>query len=243
MIDLLPAQPLPLAQLLLSLCQTQVWVEGRERLPRGAALIISNHRSFLDAPVLLAGLNRPVRLACHYYLTQVPLLRDIALGLGCIPLQQRPHKQIHFFREAEATLGQAGYVGLFPEGAERIASLSSPGEIGSFQPGFAHLALASQVDPLPIVPVAIRVRQEWQAPGIPLPVFRLFDQTEPMFQGNGGHPVVIYREVHLSIAEPIWIGQADRPKDRHRRQQKIQDLVARAEALVAGSLHPSAQSV
>jgi 1-acyl-sn-glycerol-3-phosphate acyltransferase len=228
--------PVNLAQTLLSFCQTRVWVQGREHLPQGSAIIISNHRSFLDAPVLIAALSRPVHFACHYYLSQVPGLREIALGLGCIPLQQGSRQQIHFFREAELSLRQQEMIGLFPEGAQQIARPTLAHEIGAFQPGFAYLALRSQVDPLPIVPVAIRVHQEWQAPDIPMEMFRLFDTTEPMFQRQGGHPVVLYRDVELMILPPIWIGSSERQLVGQERISHIQSLIDHTQGLLQQQL-------
>ncbi len=217
-----------LAQVLLGLFQTEVWVEGKERVPQGPLLVVSNHRSFLDAPVLIAGLNRPIRFACHYYLSQVPLLREVALALGCIPLQQGSGSQLAFFRQAQATLAAGGGVGIFPEGAEQITRETSPQDLGWFQPGFAHLALAAGVDPLPILPVAVWAQQEWRAIDIPMAFFRWFDPTEPRFQRPGGHPVVIYRQVVVRVGSPLWVGGAGRSTCRQERLQLIQELTAAA---------------
>lgn len=217
-----------LAQVLLGLFQTEVWVEGKERVPQGPLLVVSNHRSFLDAPVLIAGLDRPIRFACHYYLSQVPLLREVALALGCIPLQQGSGPQLAFFRQAQATLAAGGAVGIFPEGAEQMTRKTLPQEVGRFQPGFAHLALAAGVDPLPILPVAVWAQEEWRAIDIPMAFFRWFDPTEPSFQQPGGHPVVIYRQVVVRVGSPLWVGGAGRSTCRQERLQLIQELTAAA---------------
>ncbi len=225
-----------LAQILLALCGTQVWVRGREHLPAGAAVIVSNHRSPLDAPILIQALNRPIRFACHYYLTQVPGLREITLGLGCIPLSQGRRNQVRFFRKAESHLRHQECIGLFPEGADRIARPSSAVEIGAFQSGFAHLALRSQVDPLPIVPVVIRVDEEWTAPAVPLRFFRWFDDSEPLFQRLGDHPVVIYRTVSVIIAPPLWISAQERGLPDQARTLYIQNLTHNTQKLLQGLL-------
>ncbi len=217
-----------LAQVLLALCQTEVWVEGKERVPQGPLLVVSNHRSFLDAPILIAGLDRPIRFACHYYLSQVPLLREMALALGCIPLQQGSRPQIHFFRQAQASLAAGVGVGIFPEGAEQITRATSPQELGQFQPGFAHLALAATVDPLPILPVAVWAQEEWRGVDIPMAFFRWFDPLEPRFQQEGGHPVVLYRRVVLRVGSPLWVSGEQRHRSRRERIQVIQELTAAA---------------
>jgi len=217
-----------LAQSLLSLFQTEVWVEGGERIPAGPLVVVSNHRSFLDAPVLIAGLDRPIRFACHYYLSQVPLLREVALALGCLPLKQGSRQQIHFFRQAQASLATGVGVGIFPEGAEQITRATSPQELGPFQPGFAHLALAAAVDPLPILPVAVWAQEEWRGVDIPMAFFRWFDPSEPRFQQEGGHPVVLYRRVVLRVGSPLWVTGKQRHGSRRERMQVIQELTAAA---------------
>ncbi|MGY2881778.1 lysophospholipid acyltransferase family protein [Thermostichus sp. OS-CIW-28] len=223
-----PPDPRTLAQLLLTLFQTEVWVEGKEHVPAGPLVVVSNHRSFLDAPVLIAGLDRPIRFACHYYLAQVPLLREITLALDCIPLKQGSRQQIHFFRQAQASLAAGVGVGIFPEGAEQITRETSPGEVGRFQPGFAHLALAAAVDPLPILPVAVWAQEEWRGVDIPMAFFRWFDPTEPRFQQEGGHPVVLYRRVVLRVGPPLWVSGKQRQGSRRERMQVIQELTAAA---------------
>jgi hypothetical protein len=121
-----------LAQLLLTLFQTEVWVEGKEHVPAGPLVVVSNHRSFLDAPVLIAGLDRPIRFACHYYLAQVPLLREIALALDCIPLKQGSRQQIHFFRQAQASLAAGGVWGSSQKGRSRSPVRPRLGRWGGF---------------------------------------------------------------------------------------------------------------
>ncbi len=228
--------PLQLAELLLTLCNTQVWVQGRHLLPPGPAIIISNHRSFLDAPLLMAALGRPIQFACHYYLTQVPGLREIVQGLGCIPLKQGCANQVHFFRQAEHHLHQCGSIGIFPEGARQITRGCSPAEMASFQAGFAHLAYRSHIDPLPIIPVSIQVQQEWLAPPLPLALFRWVDPTEPMFQGEGSHPVVIYEDVSVTIGKPLWVRQEDRAARGAEKQRQIHLLTDKAYQTVQENL-------
>ncbi|WP_318528530.1 1-acyl-sn-glycerol-3-phosphate acyltransferase [Plectonema radiosum] len=48
-----------------------------ERIPQDASvLVVSNHRSFMDAPVLMEALSNPIRFACHHYMGQVPIMRS-----------------------------------------------------------------------------------------------------------------------------------------------------------------------
>jgi 1-acyl-sn-glycerol-3-phosphate acyltransferase len=218
-------KPVDLAQGILSLFQTRVCVRGREHLPSGPLLAIANHRSFMDALVVMAALQRTVHFACHYYMTQVPGLREFVTQLGCIPLERQGRSQAQFFQAAETMLQQQQAVGLFPEGAQAMACRSTPNRLAPFQRGFAYLALRSQVNPLPLVPLAIRVRDEFMPPDLPLFLFRWFDPNEPMFQGNGGHPVVIYRQIDVEIAPPIWVTTSLRQDARRGRAKACVDTL------------------
>ncbi len=56
--------PLHLSHGLLTATGTKVSIRHRERIPStGAMLVISNHRSFLDAPILMTAIGRSVRFA------------------------------------------------------------------------------------------------------------------------------------------------------------------------------------
>ncbi len=112
------AQPLQFSRLLLAALGTRLYTQHQDRIPQaGPVLIVSNHRSFLDAPLLMAALNRPIRFACHHYMGQVPVMRDIVEKMGCFPLDLPEHRQQTFFNQAVQLLRSQQVVGLFPEGA------------------------------------------------------------------------------------------------------------------------------
>lgn len=90
--------PLTLSYLLLSSLGTQISVSYPERIPpTGGLVVVSNHRSFMDAPVLMAALRQPIRFACHHYMGQVPVLRELVNALGCFPLDSPEQGQRFFF--------------------------------------------------------------------------------------------------------------------------------------------------
>jgi 1-acyl-sn-glycerol-3-phosphate acyltransferase len=147
--------PLLFSRQLLAGFGTQAFFHYQNRVPReSAVLVVSNHRSFMDAPLLMAAIDRPIRFACHHYMGQVPVMRDIVTRLGCFPLDVPEQRQQSFFHQAGKLLQTQQCVGVFPEGAQPMVQLTQPGEMGTFQRGFAHLALRAPVADLAVLPVA-----------------------------------------------------------------------------------------
>lgn len=211
------AQPLQFSRLLLAALGTHLYTHHQDRIPRvGPVLIVSNHRSFLDAPLLMAALDRPIRFACHHYMGQVPVMRDIVEKMGCFPLALPQQRQQTFFDHAGQLLQTQQAVGLFPEGAAPMVKRTLPRQVGLFQRGFAHLALRAQVQDLVVLPVAIASDAEAINAAFPLKLLSLFDPSEPLFSQEGWHPMVIYQRVNLLVGRPQWI----RPVQREHYQGK-----------------------
>jgi 1-acyl-sn-glycerol-3-phosphate acyltransferase len=116
-----------MAHWLLALSQVRVSVHGQDRLPPHQPLVVvSNHRSIMDAPLLMSALGRPVRFACHHYMGQVPGLRNLVNALGCLPLNAPGKGQTAFFRRAMQALRAGEAVGIFPEGAAPMVHRTTP---------------------------------------------------------------------------------------------------------------------
>jgi len=216
--------PLEISQWLLALAGTRMYTFHQDRVPKdGAVLVVSNHRSFMDAPVLMAAMNRSIRFACHHYMGQVPVMRDVVKRLGCFPLGAPPERNQSFFQKAVCLLQAQQAVGVFPEGAEPMVKESAPARVGDFQRGFAHLALRAPVEDLAILPIAIASNEEMSNSAVPLRVLSFFDPSEPLFDQSGWHPMVVYQRVNVMVGRPYWI----RPSDRDDYQGKhARSLVA-----------------
>lgn len=200
-------------------------LHNEARLPKTPFLMISNHRSFLDAPLLVVAAQRTVRFACHHYMAQVPVMNNVVKALGCFPLDHPSQRGRTFFKQATRFLSSQESIGLFPEGAGPMVDIPAPNQVGAFHRGFAHLALRVPVETLKIVPAAIFAIEEKHQDTVPFKVLSLFDPTEPLFNQPGRHPAVIYREVVVSIGEPItiadWVRQGYHGK---RAGQVVSDL-------------------
>ncbi|MBE7382117.1 MAG: 1-acyl-sn-glycerol-3-phosphate acyltransferase [Leptolyngbya sp. SIO1E4] len=228
-------EPLELSQGMLRLIGTRLSVEGRHHIPTRAPLIvISNHRSPLDAPALMAALECNVAFACHQYMANVPVLRDVVDQFGAFPLGT-PRQ---FFYQACRRLRHRHAIGLFPEGAKPMVTVQPPRLMNPFQRGFAHLALRAPVSPLAVLPVALVSDDEGFESPIPLKLLGWFDPSEPLFQQTGGHPIVFYRKLTIKIGTPIWITPHDRRNYQGRQgSQQAQQLTEACWTAVHDLLH------
>lgn len=243
---MVPQTPLVLSHLLLSSLGTQVSLDYAERIPQdGGLIVVSNHRSFMDAPLLMTVLSQPIRFACHHYMGQVPVLREIVMALGCVPLDSASQKQ-QFLRQASQLLQSRQTVGIFPEGAQPMVQQTVPNQVGAFQRGFAHLALRTDKSTQPdrpeadgltrsprqdlavsptqnvaVLPVAIAAREESVCPAIPLPLLGLFDPSEPLFQQLGWHPLVLYHQVRVLVGRPYWVTPSQRQMYRGKQGKTV----------------------
>jgi 1-acyl-sn-glycerol-3-phosphate acyltransferase len=214
--------PLLFSRQLLAGLGTQAFFHYQNRVPReSAVLVVSNHRSFMDAPLLMAAIDRPIRFACHHYMGQVPVMREIVTRLGCFPLDVPEQRQQSFFHQAGKLLQTGQCVGVFPEGAQPMVQLTQPGEIGTFQRGFAHLALRAPVADLAVLPVAIVPQTETAQAALPLRFLSLFDPSEPLFKKPGAHPMVIYQRVDILVGQPVWITDSQRQAFQGRQAKPM----------------------
>ena len=209
---------------------TKIFRYYENRIPQNSPmLVVSNHRSFMDAPILMAAVERPIRFACHHYMGQVPVMREIVTGLGCFPLEAAPSRQQSFFHQALKLLQENQAVGVFPEGTDPMVNFTKPNGITDFQRGFAHLALRADVGSdtvkpikdLVILPVAISSIEETSSAAVPLRLLSLFDPTEPLFNQNGWHPLVIYRRVAVLIGRPYRITASMRQQYQGKQAKTV----------------------
>jgi hypothetical protein len=84
---------------------------------------------------------------------------------------------------------------------------TQPHQIGKFQRGFAHLAYKMPFDNLVVLPIAIASLSETILPTIPIRWLTTFDASEPLFERDDLHPMVIYHRVNLLFGRPYLINQ------------------------------------
>lgn len=123
-------------------------VLGREHIPtRGAAVIASNHCSYLDPPVMGGACNRRiVHFMARDTLLSNPIARWFFPRVGVIPLD-RTKGDLGALKKALASLKEGRVVGLFPEGTR-----SPDGQLHEAKGGIGFLIAKGDV---PVVPMHI----------------------------------------------------------------------------------------
>ena len=141
-------------------------VEGKEAVPpKGPLIVVSNHISNADVPLLTMTLPRKLFFMAKEGLFNGRIISSILDGLGVYPLK-REGSDIVAARWALRLLELDGALLIFPEGTRsRTASMNEAG------PGVGYLALKSQA---PVLPVAItgteKVPAMWR---VPFPLCRM----------------------------------------------------------------------
>jgi 1-acyl-sn-glycerol-3-phosphate acyltransferase len=122
----------------------------------GAALLVCNHVSYMDALLLSAAIPRPARFVMYYKIFNIPVLRWIFRTAKAIPIagvHEDAALMQRAFDEIDAALAEGELVCIFPEGA-----LTKDGEIAPFKHGVEKILerAAANGQPVPVVPLALR---------------------------------------------------------------------------------------
>ena len=122
----------------------------------GAALLVCNHVSFMDALVLGACIPRPARFVMYYKIFNIPVLRWIFKTAKTIPIagaREDPEVMARAFDAVDAALAEGELVCIFPEGA-----LTPDGQIAPFRPGMEKIMqrAAARGQQVPVVPLALK---------------------------------------------------------------------------------------
>ena len=224
-----------LARLVLKFFNVQHEILYAERIPlNDSVIVISNHRSFLDAALLLEVLPYSLRIACHHFMGQTPGLKQFVSLLNCFPLSPQNQGQQHLFRTAQSLLDSDQSIGIFPEGAVPMVETTAPNQVGNFYRGFAHLAYRLKTHNITVLPIAIASLSETKYFTFPIKWLTHLDRSEPIFQREGLHPVLIYHRVKLLIGNPIKITLDDKQKYQGKQaKKKVLDLTNSCQRQIA----------
>lgn len=127
-------------------------VRGDEHIPtQGAAILVCNHVSFVDAVLLMAASPRPIAFIMDHRIFQIPVLGwlfKLAKAIPIAPQREDPAIYEQAFARARKVLEDGDLVCIFPEGA-----ITKNGELGEFKGGVMKLL---ETHPVPVVPLALQ---------------------------------------------------------------------------------------
>jgi acyl-[acyl-carrier-protein]-phospholipid O-acyltransferase/long-chain-fatty-acid--[acyl-carrier-protein] ligase len=196
----------------------RIRVEGRDNIPaKGGALFVCNHLSFVDAMLLLASTDRPVRFMVYKAMYEQVWVRPFARILGAIPISSelRPREMLRALKTASEAIQAGEVVCIFAEG-----QITRIGHLLPFRRGFERIMKDVEA---PIIPVALdgvwgsifsfdRGRFLWKLPRrIPYRVTVNFGQPLP----HTAAPFEVRQRVQELLAE-AWEHRRAHMRPLHR---------------------------
>jgi 1-acyl-sn-glycerol-3-phosphate acyltransferase len=190
---------------------TSVTVIGRERLKKvsGPFVVVANHSSHLDTPLIFGALPRKLARylaagAAADYFFDVWWRRGLtALFFNAFPVR-RTTASSHTVN-ARSLLLRGIPLLIFPEGTR-----SKDGEFGAFKPGAAALALSCEVPVIPSALVGVHIAHprgtNWPRPGRPRvgivfgdPLYALPNESAFEFSARLRTEITRLRDTHTTV--------------------------------------------
>jgi 1-acyl-sn-glycerol-3-phosphate acyltransferase len=131
-------------------------VKGEEHIPaEGAAVLVCNHVSFIDAVLLMAASPRPIRFIMDHRIFRVPVLGwlfRLAKAIPIAPQKEDPAAYEEAFARAVQVLREGDLLAIFPEGA-----ITRDGSLQPFKGGVMKILEAARAEGIdaPVIPMAL----------------------------------------------------------------------------------------
>lgn len=130
-------------------CGIRVKVEGAENVPPGGSFVlVSNHRSYMDSPIVIPFIQLQFRFFAKSSVFYWPMIGYHLKQAGHLPVHyDNPGKSLKSMTDAARVIRQKGIsVLLFPEAGR------TTGELEPFKDGAAYVAIKAGV---PVIPMGI----------------------------------------------------------------------------------------
>ncbi len=174
-------------------------VSGQEHVPRsGGVLLIANHSSYSDPPIVGAACPRPVNFMAKADLFHIPLLAGFIRRTHAFPVA-RGSADRAALRRAVRLLRDGKVLLIFPEGTR-----SSDGRLKDLEMGAAFIALSGRAQ---VVPTAI------------VGADRLLPR---------GKPLLLPAKLRVRFGPPLDLSPFRGQRPTRRVLQQVTDLMAAA---------------
>ena len=135
-------------------------VRGDEHIPtQGAAVLVCNHVSFVDAVLLMSASPRPIRFLMDHRIFKVPVLGWLFKLAKAIPIAPRAEDPAAFeaaFAQAAQVLREGDVLGIFPEGA-----ITPDGTLQPFKGGVVKIVEQASADGVEVAVVPMALTNLW----------------------------------------------------------------------------------
>jgi 1-acyl-sn-glycerol-3-phosphate acyltransferase len=149
---IVPEYLLRFVAFMLTRCVYRFRIRGDEHIPlKGAAILVCNHVSFVDAVLLMAASPRPIRFLMDHRIFAQPVLGwlfRLGKAIPIAPQKDDPAAYEAAFAAAGRVLADGDLLCIFPEGG-----ITRDGELGPFKGGVMKLL---QTHAVPVVPMALQ---------------------------------------------------------------------------------------
>ena len=131
-------------------------IRGDENIPTlGAAILVCNHVSFIDAVLLMAASPRPIRFVMDHRIFRVPVLGALFRLAKAIPIAPRAEDPAVYeaaFAAAAQVLREGDLLAVFPEGG-----ITRDGTLQPFKGGIMKILERAHADGVvaPVIPMAL----------------------------------------------------------------------------------------
>lgn len=138
-----------MARQIVRLTGSRITIKGVENIPKsGATLFVANHQSYMDIPVMMSVIERPVGFVAKEELGRIPFFAQWIVYMKCVLITRGDtRKALVAILQAAKLLQQGHSLVLYPEGTRSI-----DGSLGEFKAGSLK---AAQKGKAIVVPVAI----------------------------------------------------------------------------------------
>lgn len=145
------------AKLLIKSCSVECKVQGLENIdPKETYLIVANHRSIADIPIITAALPLNLRIMAKKELFSIPVFGQTMLLYDFVPIDRKNRRNaVKSLENAKKKIKTLSLL-VFPEGTR-----SKTNQVGKFKSGALVLAESGCM----ILPVALEGAEKIMRPG------------------------------------------------------------------------------
>lgn len=193
-------------------------VRGYENIPsQGAAVLVCNHVSFVDAILLMAASPRPIHFVMDYRIFQTPVLGWLFKLAKAIPIashREDPATYEAAFARAAQVLREGDLLAIFPEGG-----ITFDGQLQPFKGGVMKILDRAKAEGLdvPLIPMALTNLWGSYFSRIEVRKGKNVAMVKPLRRG-------IFNRVGLEVGEPVTAQEATPGV----LQQHVQGLLSKA---------------